>query len=138
MIWKGGLEIQGPFLPLPSLYSTKESSMTNPKANPLIKDVMFFLAAIVVSMAGFWMMTGRDLINRDEASLLIQQQTISLETKVELYYQGLLQQEERIVKQEEKLQRILEQNTEAINDLKVQIATLSQSLKSITESGGTQ
>ena len=35
-------------------------------------------------------------------------------------------------------QRILEQNTEAINDLKVQIATLSQSLKSITESGGTQ
>ena len=112
--------------------------MTNPKANPLIKDVMFFLAAIVVSMAGFWMMTGRDLINRDEASLLIQQQTISLETKVELYYQGLLQQEERIVKQEEKLQRILEQNTEAINDLKVQIATLSQSLKSITESGGTQ
>ena len=132
------MEIQGPFLPLPSLYSTKESSMTNPKANPLIKDVMFFLAAIVVSMAGFWMMTGRDLINRDEASLLIQQQTISLETKVELYYQGLLQQEERIVKQEEKLQRILEQNTEAINDLKVQIATLSQSLKSITESGGTQ
>ena len=104
MIWKGVLEIQGPFLPLPSLYSTKESSMTNPKANPLIKDVMFFLAAIVVSMAGFWMMTGRDLINRDEASLLIQQQTISLETKVELYYQGLLQQEERIVKQEEKLQ----------------------------------
>ena len=138
MIWKGVLEIQGPFLPLPSLYSTKESSMTNPKANPLIKDVMFFLAAIVVSMAGFWMMTGRDLINRDEASLLIQQQTISLETKVELYYQGLLQQEERIVKQEEKLQRILEQNTEAINYLKVQIATLSQSLKSITESGGTQ
>ena len=112
--------------------------MTNPKANPLIKDVMFFLAAIVVSMAGFWMMTGRDLINRDEASLLLQQHSISLETKVELYYQGLLHQEERIVKQEEKLQRILEQNTEAINDLKVQIATLSQSLKSITESGGTE
>ena len=31
----------------------------------------------------------------------------------------------------EKLQQVLEQNTEAINDLKIQIATLSQSIKSI-------
>ena len=110
--------------------------MTNSKTNPLIKDAMFFLAAIVVSMAGFWMMTGRNLISRDEATMLISQQTISIETKLDLYYQGLLQQEERISKQEEKLQRILEQNTEAINDLRVQIATLAQSLKSLTDNGG--
>ena len=42
--------------------------------------------------------------------------------------------EDRISKQEDKLQKVLEQNTEAINELKIQIATLSQSLKSINMS----
>tara|TARA_R100000306_G_scaffold29772_2_gene32608 strand:+ start:343 stop:672 length:330 start_codon:yes stop_codon:yes gene_type:complete len=102
------------------------------KNNPYVKDLIFFLAAIVVSMAGFWMMTGRNLISRNEANLLVRQQTIALETKLELYHEGLLDQEQRLTKQEEKLQRILEKNTEAINDLRVQIATLSQSLSALT------
>ena len=103
------------------------------KNNTLMKDVTFFLAAIVVSMAGFWMMTGKNLISRDEAALLVHQQTVTLETKLELYHEGLLDQEDRLTRQEEKMQRILEKNTEAINQLKVQIATLSQSLKSMSD-----
>ena len=83
-------------------------------------------------MAGFWMTAGRNLISRDEASLLVQQQTIALETKLELYKEGLLEQENRLNKQEEKLERVLEKNTEAINELRVQIATLSQALAIIT------
>jgi len=102
------------------------------KGNPYVKDVIFFLAAIVVSMSGFWMMTGRDLITRDEARLLVQQQTIAMQTKLELYHEALLDQEDRIARQEEKLQTVLEKNTEAINALKVQIATLSQSLEMLT------
>ena len=100
--------------------------------NPYVKDVILFLAAIVVSMSGFWMMTGRDLITRDEARLLVQQQTIAMQTKLELYHEALLDQEDRIARQEEKLQTVLEKNTEAINALKVQIATLSQSLEMLT------
>ena len=83
-------------------------------------------------MAGFWMTAGRNLISRDEVSLLVQQQTIALETKLELYKEGLLEQENRLNKQEEKLERVLEKNTEAINELRVQIATLSQALSIIT------
>ena len=83
-------------------------------------------------MAGFWMTAGRNLINRDEATLLVQQQTVALETKLELYKEGLLEQENRLNKQEEKLERVLEKNTEAINELRVQIATLSQALAIIT------
>ena len=83
-------------------------------------------------MAGFWMTAGRNLISRDEASLLVQQQTIALETKLELYKEGLLEQENRLNKQEEKLERVLEKNTEAINELRVQIATLSHALAIIT------
>ena len=77
-------------------------------------------------------MTGRDLISRDEARLLVQQQTIAIQTRLELYHEALLDQEDRITRQEQKLEKILERNTEAINALKVQIATLSQSLDMLT------
>ena len=55
------------------------------KENPYVKDAVFFLATIVVSMAGFWMLTGKDLISRSEASNLVDQKTISIGTKLELY-----------------------------------------------------
>ena len=51
-----------------------------------------------------------------------------------MYHSALAVQDNRISKQEEKLQRVLEQNTEAINQLKIQIATLSQSIKAINTS----
>ena len=80
-------------------------------------------------------MTGRNMISRDEAVMLVRQQTIAIETKLELYYEGLLVQENRLTKQEEKLERVLEKNTEAINELRIQIATLSQALAIITNTG---
>ena len=80
------------------------------------------------------MMIGGKYVNREEAVLLIQQQTVAIETKLDIYHTALLDQEDRISKQEDKLQKVLEQNTEAINELKIQIATLSQSLKSINMS----
>ena len=129
---EGPWETEAPFLSSFRIQQ-KESPMTTVKNNPYVKDMIFFLATIVVSMAGFWMLTGRDLINRNEAIMLVQQQTVALETRLSLYHEGLLDQDDRITKQEEKLQRILEKNTEAINDLRVQIATLSQALASRDE-----
>ena len=83
-------------------------------------------------MAGFWMLAGKDLISRSEATTLIDQHTISMATKLELYHDSLLDHEQQINKQKDKLERILEKNTEAINSLRVQIATLSNSLKLLT------
>lgn len=104
------------------------------KDTSFLRDLIFFLGFCVVSMAGFWMMIGGKYVNREEAVLLIQQQTVAIQTKLDIYHSSLLDQEDRISKQEDKLQRVLEQNTEAINELKIQIATLSQSLKSINMS----
>ena len=104
------------------------------KDNNVMKDLIFFLGFCIVSMAGFWMKIGGKYVNREEAVLLIQQQTVAIETKLDIYHSALLEQEDRISKQEDKLQKVLEQNTEAINELKIQIATLSQSLKSINMS----
>ena len=99
-----------------------------------MRDLIFFLGFCVVSMAGFWMMTGGKYVNREEALLMIKQQTVAIETKLDMYHNALTVQDNRISRQEEKLQKVLEQNTEAINELKIQIATLSQSLKSINMS----
>jgi hypothetical protein len=104
------------------------------KDNSFTRDLIFFLGLCVVSMAGFWLMIGGKYINREEALLLIKQQTVSIETKLDMYHNALTVQDNRISKQEEKLQRVLEQNTEAINQLKIQIATLSQSIKAINTS----
>jgi len=104
------------------------------KDNSFTRDLIFFLGLCIVSMAGFWLMIGGKYINREEALLLIKQQTVSIETKLDMYHNALAVQDNRISKQEEKLQRVLEQNTEAINQLKIQIATLSQSIKAINTS----
>lgn len=102
------------------------------KENPYVKDAVFFLATIVVSMAGFWMLTGKDLISRGDAASLVDQRTISIGTKLELYHEALVDHEHQINKQKDKLERILEKNTEAINSLRVQIATLANSLELLT------
>ena len=104
------------------------------KENPYVKDVVFFLATIVISMAGFWMLTGKDLITRIEAATLVEQKTVTLATKIELYHEALVDHENEINKQKEKLERILERNTEAINNLRVQIATLTHTLELLTSS----
>ena len=126
----GGLGIyQDPFL----TFSYSETIAMSFKENPYVKDAVFFLATIVVSMAGFWMLTGKDLISRSEAANLVDQKTISIGTKLELYHEALIDHEQQINKQKEKLERILEKNTEAINSLRIQIATLSHALKSLTD-----
>ena len=125
----GSWIFQGPFLN----FSYSETIAMSFKENPYVKDAVFFLATIVVSMAGFWMLTGKDLISRSEASNLVDQKTISIATKLELYHESLLDHETQINKQKEKLERILEKNTEAINNLRIQIATLSHSLELLTK-----
>ena len=98
------------------------------KENPYVKDAIFFLATIVISMAGFWILTGRDLVTRAEASTMVDQKTIAMQTKLELYHESLVDHGHEINKTNDKLERILEKNTDAINSLRVQIATLANSL----------
>ena len=103
------------------------------KENPYVKAAIFFLATIVISMAGFWMLTGRDLVTRAEASTMVDQKTIAMQTKLELYHESLVDHGHEINKTNDKLERILEKNTEAINNLRIQIATLSHSLELLTK-----
>ena len=76
------------------------------------------LLTIVISMTGFWMMIGREFTTRNEVLSLIRTQTQSLQGELD-----------RHNKQEEKLEKIIERNTDVIQELRIQMATLSAILE---------
>lgn len=76
------------------------------------------LIPVVISMVSFWLMQGREYLTRSEAKEMIDQKHLVV---VELM---AVQQ-----KNEAKLEAVLDKNTEAIQQLKVQLATLNQTLE---------
>jgi len=98
----------------------------------IVKDVVLFMAAIIVSLCGFWMTLGKDLVYKNDVAGLISAVTTPIDTKLDLYHEIIIQQEERITRQETKLQEVIEKNTEAINDLKIQLAVLTRLIEDLT------
>ena len=84
--------------------------------------VVTTLVTIVIAMGGFWLMEGRKYITRDEASKMISSENRIIRQILEE------QQEDK-----RNLVRILEKNTEAIQQLRIQMATLNSTLKYIEE-----
>lgn len=83
----------------------------------LMKYAGTVLITIIISMTGFWMMIGREYATRTEVKASVSEGISSLEDKLDIY-----------LKQEEKLSRIIESNTIAINEFRVQIASLGKTL----------
>jgi hypothetical protein len=89
--------------------STKEG------INNLIKSAATVMITMIITMSGFWMMIGRDFVTRAEVNELIQQRVST------------------IAATEERLERVVTKNTDAINHFNIQIATLNQTLIHIKE-----
>jgi len=101
--------------------------------NDLLREAVVVLVTIVISMTGFWLMIGRTLITRDEASVMITEKTSAIQTEYTSYKLFMEDQLRRSDKQNEDLKMALNQNTNAVNDLKIQIATLAQAMLYIQE-----
>ncbi len=69
-------------------------------------------------MTGFWMMMGRNYVTRAEVNVIAEEKMRSVDGKLNLY-----------LKREDKLEVIINQNTNAINEFKVQSAILNQTLQ---------
>lgn len=82
--------------------------------------VVTTLITIILTMTGFWLMEGRNYITRDEAARMIDNEN-------KIIKQILIQQQDN----EERLGNILERNTEAIQQLKIEMATLNRTLEYI-------
>lgn len=90
------------------------------------------LVAIVISMGGFWLSYGKELVTRAEARIITEDGIRALEKDVSYLNTQITKLDERMINQEERLQTTLKENTVAIIDLKVELAGLSQTLSILT------
>lgn len=83
------------------------------KVNDILKEVAVVLSTVIITMAGYWLMIGRELTTRADVSLMIteSQEVIKLEIN-------------HLSESRADLTRALEKNTDAINDLRIAIAKI--------------
>lgn len=90
----------------------------NEYVSKLIGQAFVVVLTIVISMTGFWMMLGRELVTRDEVHTIVNTRVIAIDYKLEQRSES-----------DARLERVIEKNTDAIVSLQVQIATLNAMLR---------
>lgn len=87
--------------------------------NDLIKQACIVLITIVISMTGFWMMIGRDLVTREEVSSMIAKEAPYMKDR-SLILDSLVQNR----KSNEALEKAINTNTQAIIEFKIYLQEL--------------
>lgn len=88
--------------------------------------------AIIISMGGFWLSYGKELVTRAEARVISNDSIKTIERDVSFLGTQINRLDDRMTKQEEHLRETLKENTGAITDLKVQIASLSKAVENLS------
>ena len=84
-------------------------------------------------MGGFWLSYGKDLVTRAEARVLVNEGSQKVEKEINDVKSRLDRIDGRGDKLEEQLRTVLKANTDAIVDLKLQVASLAQSIEILSE-----
>lgn len=84
----------------------------------MTKYGMTVLITIIISMTGFWLMMGREYITRAEAEAIAADKTAIVAQRLN----DKIESDKDVV-------RALENNTKAINEFQIQIATLAKTLE---------
>ena len=100
---------------------------------PFLKYSATMCVAIIIAMSGFWLSYGKDLVTRAEARTLISEGTHRVEKEIDTVSNRLDRIDDRSNKLEEELRIVLQDNTSAIVDLKVQVASLSQTIEALSD-----
>lgn len=80
------------------------------------------LLTIVLSMSGFWFMLGREFVTRNEASVMIGDKIAMTSYQLDQHTN-----ENKIMRQ------VIEKNTEALSQLKVELSAINQTVKFIEQ-----
>tara|TARA_R110002051_G_scaffold32786_4_gene73940 strand:- start:3358 stop:3711 length:354 start_codon:yes stop_codon:yes gene_type:complete len=88
--------------------------------------------AIIISMVSFWLSYGKDLITRTEAKQIIAEGNQSIERDITDVINRIDRVDSRSSKLEDQLRNVLENNTEAIVDLKVQVSALAKTIENLS------
>lgn len=100
---------------------------------PLLKHAAGIMLAIIISMGGFWLSYGKDLVTRAEARTLVNEGTHRVEKEIDNVKNRLDRIDANSDKLEEQLRIVLKANTDAIVDLKIQVASLTQTIEVLSE-----
>ena len=84
-------------------------------------------------MGGFWLSYGKDLVTRAEARILVTEGSQKVEKEINDVKSRLDRIDDRADKLEEQLRTVLKANTDAIVDLKLQVASLAQSIEILSD-----
>ena len=110
---------------------TREQQQT--QVIPFLKYSATMCVAIIIAMSGFWLSYGKDLVTRAEARTLISEGTHTVEKEIDTVNNRLDRIDENSDKLEEQLRIVLKANTDAIVDLKIQVASLTQTIEVLSE-----
>ena len=88
----------------------------------ILTQVITVLLTIVISMTGFWLMIGREFVTRSETSTMISNQLSLVQERVSVYKEDY-----------KELRRVIDRNSEALTDLKIQIGQLTNTLDFLRE-----
>lgn len=100
---------------------------------PFLKYSATICVAIIISMGGFWLSYGKDLVTRAEARTLVNEGSQKVEKEINDVKSRLDRIDDRADKLEEQLRTVLKANTDAIVDLKLQVASLAQSIEILSD-----
>jgi len=83
---------------------------------------------IIVTLLGFWVGVGRKIVSREEICDMIQKESPYLHDRQFIMERLAINKESQAA-----LTLMLQRNTEVMNELKVQIATLGKTLEALEE-----
>jgi len=110
---------------------TREQQQT--QVIPFLKYSATMCVAIIIAMSGFWLSYGKDLVTRAEARTLVNEGTHRVEKEIDNVKNRLDRIDANSDKLEEQLRIVLKANTDAIVDLKIQVASLTQTIEVLSE-----
>jgi hypothetical protein len=83
---------------------------------------------IIITLVGFWVGIGRKIVSRDEIADMIKTQSVYNQDRQFIMERLAANKENHTI-----LTNMLQRNTEVMNELKIQIATLGKTLEALEE-----
>lgn len=83
---------------------------------------------IIITLVGFWVGIGRKIVGRDEIADMIKTQSVYNQDRQFIMERLAANKENHTI-----LTNMLQRNTEVMNELKIQIATLGKTLEALEE-----
>ena len=94
------------------------SNNNDKEPNKIVMYAATVLITIILSMTGFWLMIGREFVTRAEAKEIAEARILLVDQRLEIYRRETVE-----------TRAVISKNSEVINDLRVELARLTQAIK---------